>query len=1105
MAPVSAPRTTSPVMVGRAHELDVLAEFGRGLRSDAPAVALVGGSAGLGKSRLVAEATRRWQDQRCRVLLGQCAPVVGAPYTPLVSALRRAVPSNAPVLRMLMAARATSRAELFEALRTAVDGLAARDPLILVAEDLHWSDHASRDALAYLVSQSSGGRFGIVGTHRYDGAVTAREFGSFVDAMARRGPVTRIALEPLAVTQVANVAAAITGVRPPEADAEVLHRRTGGIPLLVEEVLALGGGGVPDHLRTIFVTRVLEQGDDVAQVLEVVAVADQCDELVIAGVLGMDVPTVALALKRARDADLVLFDAIGYRFRHDLLKEAVYDEIPPGRRRELHRLVAARLAARGDVEPAIVAEHWHRAGEREQTALSSLTAAEQAEQVHAPAAAHKHYERILSTWHRLGDPVLRQIGPRDELLRRAAYAAERSGDFARAVDLTAERITRGVGTANDQAQRWERLARYRWEAGDGHGSHAAYQEAARVLPIDAPPTVRATVLSGLAWHLAATFQYEEAKQLAAEALAACADVDDQAVLWQAYLARGIAWLGSTTGHHALDESCRLATAVGVGDRVAITRMWLNFSNQRLGYTADREPNLRIALRAAAADGLGLSMEAALRYMLAEYLCETGRWDEARYELELNLDRLRVAGIPALFSWGYQSRLAAWRGDFPEAVEALERTRALTELAPQQPLPLACAFAGRAGLLLWEGRLDEAVESAREALTLGSVSGYDAAEPLAILCRAEADVAEWTTRSGNNPDPGVYAELSGRLIDLGREPAPRARAFAAMCAAELDRWSGLRTAAPWRRAVEAWQEVGDPYQEACARWRLGWALLANRSGRAEAASHLTSAADTASALGARPLGLAVRRLSVRARLQVRSPGAHEADPSFASSLTARELEVLPLLVAGRSNAEIAEILVISPRTVGIHVSRILHKLGAERRAQVSDLARRAGPPRQLTGFSGSRSHDRCFGRGASVASSSGNHAAKELLMSSPFIVISKSRIKSDKAEAYAAWCDDMFADVEEQEPRLLAFNQWESEDHTFSVVIQVHPDAESFEYHLKLFGERVKETFDQIDVQAVEIYGPASPFVEQFVSHGLEGLPMTLYPQHTGGFTRLTPA
>jgi hypothetical protein len=124
------------------------------------------------------------------------------------------------------------------------------------------------------------------------------------------------------------------------------------------------------------------------------------------------------------------------------------------------------------------------------------------------------------------------------------------------------------------------------------------------------------------------------------------------------------------------------------------------------------------------------------------------------------------------------------------------------------------------------------------------------------------------------------------------------------------------------------------------------------------------------------------------------------------------------------------------------------------------------------------------------------------MSGPFIMMSKSRIKPGKADAYAAWSADMFCDVEEQEPRLLAFNVWESADHTSSVVIQVHPDAESFEYHLKLFGERVREAFDYIDVEGVEIYGPPSPFVEQFVTHGLPGMPVTVHPLHKAGFTRL---
>ena len=127
------------------------------------------------------------------------------------------------------------------------------------------------------------------------------------------------------------------------------------------------------------------------------------------------------------------------------------------------------------------------------------------------------------------------------------------------------------------------------------------------------------------------------------------------------------------------------------------------------------------------------------------------------------------------------------------------------------------------------------------------------------------------------------------------------------------------------------------------------------------------------------------------------------------------------------------------------------------------------------------------------------------MSGPFILISKSRIKPGKSVAYAAMCADMFRDIEEQEPRLLAFNIWESEDHTSSVVIQLHPDAESFEYHLKLFGERVKEAFDYVDIEGVEIYGPPSPFIEQFVTHGAPGMSVTVHPLHKAGFTRLRGA
>jgi len=124
------------------------------------------------------------------------------------------------------------------------------------------------------------------------------------------------------------------------------------------------------------------------------------------------------------------------------------------------------------------------------------------------------------------------------------------------------------------------------------------------------------------------------------------------------------------------------------------------------------------------------------------------------------------------------------------------------------------------------------------------------------------------------------------------------------------------------------------------------------------------------------------------------------------------------------------------------------------------------------------------------------------MSAPFIVISKSQVKPGKAEDYAAACEQLFAEVEENEPRLLAFNQYETDDGS-SVVIQVHPDAESFEYHLKLFGEKVNKAIEFLDVDGVEIYGPPTPMLQEI--HDIPDMSVTVHPLHTHGFTRLQGA
>jgi len=126
------------------------------------------------------------------------------------------------------------------------------------------------------------------------------------------------------------------------------------------------------------------------------------------------------------------------------------------------------------------------------------------------------------------------------------------------------------------------------------------------------------------------------------------------------------------------------------------------------------------------------------------------------------------------------------------------------------------------------------------------------------------------------------------------------------------------------------------------------------------------------------------------------------------------------------------------------------------------------------------------------------------MSAPFIVISKFRVKPGTAEEYATLHEQLVAEIEENEPRLLAFNQYENDDGS-SVVIQVHPDAESFEYHLKLFGEQVKKAIEYLEVDGVEIYGPPTPALQEMGLHDMPDMSVTVHPMHTLGFTRLQGA
>ena len=396
-------------------------------------------------------------------MVGACLDLgVGAPpYSALIGAFRSVDPPAVQVLDALTGAVDMRRSRLFELLRSTTTALARRRLTVLMVEDLHWSDRITRDALLYLTTMAREGRWALVVTFRDDEVAARPAVREFLEVLDHDALVY-VTLDALSAQEVAAQIAGIADAPPSPEYARRVHRRSGGIPLLVEEVLAAeatGAAGVPDHLRDLFLTRVGRLGAQAARAVDVVAVVgDRCGERLVASVLGLDRAKVAAALDQAVAADVLIADGRGYWMRHELLREVVYGAVPSARRRQLHRRIAATLAAASHPDAASLAHHWYQADEPAEAALANFDAAILAERVHAPGEVHTYLERVLEHFDALPAERAAAVGGRAGLLARAAEAAYLSAAFERAVAL-AEECLEAVEEPSEGAVRWERLAR----------------------------------------------------------------------------------------------------------------------------------------------------------------------------------------------------------------------------------------------------------------------------------------------------------------------------------------------------------------------------------------------------------------------------------------------------------------------------------------------------------------------------------------------------------------------------------------------------------------------------------------------------------------------
>ena len=551
-------RISSPVFVGRGEELpgcDVLERAMAGRVG----TTLIGGEAGVGKTRLLAEFRARAASGGLRVLEGGCVDLGdGArPYDPFVAALRpwlRSLPTDdfdrivgparSAVLQLIpdlgsdgggevraAAPASATQSTLYLQVLGLIERIAADAVTVIALEDLHWSDRSTRDLLRFLVRNLTHGRVMLIGTYRTDELNERHPFQTLLADLGRSGQVDRFELAPFTRSEVHDQMAGILG-RPPDRPLVArLHDRGGGNPFFTEELLAVAERGeqrIGLTLRETLLARVGGLSTTSRDLLRVVAVAGQSARHdVLARVARMEQSEIAAALREAIDRHLLLAgDNEVMQFRHGLLREAVYDELLPGERLALHAAVAAAvetLDADHEIDAAVASElahHWYEARDVRQALPALLRAGRAAERMFAFGNAFAHFHLALSLWPSTTESVDGMT--RQELRMRTAQAAALTGAYDRAIALVHAALDDDSALEPDAVRSGallERLALYHLGSANPDAAQPVALRALDLLPADPPSVARAQVLGILAQALGLQCHFDESDRFAEEALA----------------------------------------------------------------------------------------------------------------------------------------------------------------------------------------------------------------------------------------------------------------------------------------------------------------------------------------------------------------------------------------------------------------------------------------------------------------------------------------------------------------------------------------------------------------------------------------------------------
>jgi DNA-binding CsgD family transcriptional regulator len=937
---------SSPVFVARTAEIALLDAALARAAAGRPSVVLLGGEAGIGKTRLLEEFKARVRDG-AGVVIGRCFPdsADDSPYGSFADLFRDLVRETPPDrLAMILGparaelglvvpelgsavdrvnpddgieVRTASRERLFELLLGIARRLQETRPAVIAIEDLQWADEATLSLLGYLVRGVREGRLLLVLTVRTEDLQTDKRVLSAIGDLERTGLVERIELARFSRPEVAAQMAGILGTLPAPELVDWVLSRSDGNPFFAEEVLAAERRGepadVPRMLDDLLRARLATVSETTRGVLRVAAlVGMEIDDELVAVASGLASADVATALRQAAKRGLLVRSErapVRFAFRHRLLQESTARDLLPGERRHLHGACAEALerSAQSAASAGEVARHWLLAGRPDCALPAAMTAGLEAERRYAFADARRYFELAL----RLSETIPIPAGPpgldRAALLQHAADAAVLAGDPAAAVDL-ARRALVGLGPEPDPrraASIHERLRWYLWESGDHGGAEAALEEAYRLVPADPPSAIRARLLGqfgGLRFR----------QGLCAESLALADEAVDVArasgAVAELAFALGVRGWGRTAFGRAAEGIADLREALAMaeflgrpeGHALGITNLssallFAGRVEEALGTAVD-------GLSVVRAIGLERAYGATLTATAAAASYRLGRWGEAA-ELCMNALTIAAPGPEAVWPGAVAMRLAAGSGDAGLLGSGMAVAKPFVAAAADR-IHTAWYWLAAIQVELAADRPGKAQELA--TAVIGGLPPAMLDEPtgslFALAIRIAAERAETARALGDDDALATQRSIAtGLLVEWRRRhaspeaaiPDPLAEDAAdTLCAAEAGRAGGVGDPSAWDRAALAHERIGFVHPAAYARFRQAEALLetaaphtprAAREARSAAAPPLRAALCAARDLGAQPLVVAVEQLARRARVDTTTA----ADPADATDATQSE--------------------------------------------------------------------------------------------------------------------------------------------------------------------------------------------------------------------------